>query len=377
MTVMEQEDEHISTLLAMGFPDILEVKRAIRLAKNDMSEAVAILTNEQPLSSYGTLTDLSLDVDMKYSETNGGDEINVDKDSENSMEFPVTNLYELDTRVFQDNWSIPYKREESLGRCLVAATRLAGEGLLEQDENCKKFIERVMPEAFKKLLTSTATQRWTSEVQEGILLMCELYIDLLVTRMKYDPIPCHLMSTLSLIFDVDNYWNSKNRDQVPRGRWESPSSAGPSKQVDYARSPDTNTYTKDSFGWLVDLINAFGDKEGLDMIREKFEKSEKLTAKEMSALLQPLGNCANLLVPETVKTQLSSCMETAFKYLENLGEDELKSKDINFISDLCGSLKTLCCQFWPQHASNCDKARFDIITRMLRTPSFNCRYNKY
>ena len=307
---MEQEDEHISTLLAMGFPDILEVKRAIRLAKNDMSEAVAILTNEQPLSSYGTLTDLSLDVDMKYSETNGGDEINVDKDSENSMEFPVTNLYELDTRVFQDNWSIPYKREESLGRCLVAATRLAGEGLLEQDENCKKFIERVMPEAFKKLLTSTATQRWTSEVQEGILLMCELYIDLLVTRMKYDPIPCHLMSTLSLIFDVDNYWNSKNRDQVPRGRWESPSSAGPSKQVDYARSPDTNTYTKDSFGWLVDLINAFGDKEGLDMIREKFEKSEKLTAKEMSALLQPLGNCANLLVPETVKTQLSSCMET-------------------------------------------------------------------
>ena len=32
----------------------------------------------------------------------------------------------------QDNWSIPYKREESLGRCLVAATKLAAEGLLEQ-----------------------------------------------------------------------------------------------------------------------------------------------------------------------------------------------------------------------------------------------------
>ena len=79
------------------------------------------------------------------------------------MEFPVTNLYELDSRVFQvhtfsckedtclddgthrlqDNWSIPYKREESLGKCLVAATKLAAEGLLEQDEHCKKFIERV------------------------------------------------------------------------------------------------------------------------------------------------------------------------------------------------------------------------------------------
>ena len=43
----------------------------------------------------------------------------------------------------QDNWSIPYKREESLGKCLVAATKLAAEGLLEQDEHCKKFIERV------------------------------------------------------------------------------------------------------------------------------------------------------------------------------------------------------------------------------------------
>ena len=184
------EDENISTLLAMGFPDILEIKRALRLAKNDLNEAVAILTNEQPLSSYGTMTDLSLDVDMKYP-SGTGDDIIVDGTNDNSMEFPVTNLYELDTRVFQDNWSIPYKREESLGKCLIAATRLAGEGLLEQDENCKKFIDRVMPEAFKKLLTSAATQRWASEIQEGILLMCELYLDLLVTRLKYDPIPCH------------------------------------------------------------------------------------------------------------------------------------------------------------------------------------------
>ena len=33
VTAMEQEDESISTLLAMGFPDILEIKRALRLAK--------------------------------------------------------------------------------------------------------------------------------------------------------------------------------------------------------------------------------------------------------------------------------------------------------------------------------------------------------
>jgi len=37
-------------------------------------------------------------------------------------------LYELENRVFTESWSIPYKREESLGRCLIAATRLAQEG---------------------------------------------------------------------------------------------------------------------------------------------------------------------------------------------------------------------------------------------------------
>ena len=50
------------------------------------------------------------------------------EDDENTLEFPVANLYELENRVFTESWSIPYKREESLGKCLVAATRLAHEG---------------------------------------------------------------------------------------------------------------------------------------------------------------------------------------------------------------------------------------------------------
>lgn len=44
------------------------------------------------------------------------------------MEFPTTNLYELESRVFTDHWSIPYKREESLGKCLIASTGLARHG---------------------------------------------------------------------------------------------------------------------------------------------------------------------------------------------------------------------------------------------------------
>ena len=188
------EDENLSMLLSMGFPDINEIRRALRLAKNDVNEAVAILTNEQPLSSYGTVDDLTTSsasssmekqtpIHGPQTETEYGDflrrtcdnsggqvgEGNSNKDVEMKAEgdhmgnvdvFPVTHLYELETRVFQDNWSIPYKRDESLGKCLVAAEKLAREGLMEQDDHCKKFLERIMPEAFRKLLTSNATHRY-------------------------------------------------------------------------------------------------------------------------------------------------------------------------------------------------------------------------
>ena len=193
------EDENLSMLLSMGFPDINEIRRALRLAKNDVNEAVAILTNEQPLSSYGTIDDLTTSsatssiekqntthgpqTETEYGEflrrscdsatgpfSEGGGckdvEMKGDGDSlRNADVFPVTHLYELETRVFQDNWSIPYKREESLGKCLVAAEKLAREGLLEQDDHCKKFLERIMPEAFRKLLTSNATHRYHIKIQ--------------------------------------------------------------------------------------------------------------------------------------------------------------------------------------------------------------------
>ncbi|XP_023931162.1 ubiquitin carboxyl-terminal hydrolase 24-like, partial [Lingula anatina] len=148
---MEVNEEHVSTLLSMGFPSESEVRRALRLGKNDLNEAVAFLTNEAPGSSFDTLEEL--DVEMKDDQANkqattspvygpapppSYDEVvdheqkevskpedGAEENSEESNEFPVTNLYELEGRVFTDNWSIPYKREESLGKCLIAATRFA------------------------------------------------------------------------------------------------------------------------------------------------------------------------------------------------------------------------------------------------------------
>ena len=48
---------------------------------------------------------------------------------------------------------------------MEASTRLAKEGTLEQNDAARKFLERILPEALRKLLTSNAIYRWTSEIQ--------------------------------------------------------------------------------------------------------------------------------------------------------------------------------------------------------------------
>lgn len=45
-----------------------------------------------------------------------------------SIEFPLTHYYELEGRVHTEQWSIPYKRDESLAICMIAATRMVLEG---------------------------------------------------------------------------------------------------------------------------------------------------------------------------------------------------------------------------------------------------------
>lgn len=54
------DDENVQMLLDMGFPDPLEIRRALRLAKNDVGEAVAILTHENPTHNYDVLDDVEM-----------------------------------------------------------------------------------------------------------------------------------------------------------------------------------------------------------------------------------------------------------------------------------------------------------------------------
>ena len=118
-----------------------------------------------------------------------------------------------------------------------------------------------------------------------------------------------MLNTLALAFDLKNDWNHKNKGETPRGRWQD-TFGGAQNAKEYARPPETHmSYTREQYGWLCDLINQFGDKGGFKLIEEKFENPDNLTAKTMSALLQPLANAAELVVDGAARGYLSNCMD--------------------------------------------------------------------
>ncbi|XP_064624443.1 ubiquitin carboxyl-terminal hydrolase 24-like isoform X2 [Lineus longissimus] len=411
MPTMEVNEEHVHTLLSMGFPSESEIRKALRLGKNDLNEAVAYLTNETSVSGIDTLDDI--DVEMKDMHRGSGgqaeqmvygpvnapppsyDEVvpyvesdhtllkkatevsdesevtnghNMSSDS-TSFEFPVTNLYELEGRVFTDHWSIPYKKEESLGKCLFAATRLAKEGLCDADDNCVRFLDRCMPECFQKLLTAGAVHRWGTDIQEGVYTMLQLLVDLVAARLLHKPVPIGLLNVLSMAFNPDTEFHFKNKNRRGDRSWED--KLGVDKM--FGVTP-TGSMHKDPFGWLTDLINRFAFRDGFDCISQAL-KDPDLDAPSISALLQPFGQCVDFLNPKVVEPMLAPGMEGAVRFVQDLKENDLKEKKVGSVSDLLATMKTLCLALWPQEVKPIDQLRLEVALRMLKSPHFNARMN--
>ncbi|XP_023275887.1 ubiquitin carboxyl-terminal hydrolase 24 [Seriola lalandi dorsalis] len=389
-----EEEQHITTLLCMGFPDPDVIRKALRLAKNDINEAVALLTNESPGLGYGyepmesgPAPGLGSSGDGENSGRTGTGGFDpppayhdvVDSERSNdengncsggSMEFPTTNLYELESRVFTDHWSIPYKREESLGKCLIASTCLARHGLADADENCKRFIDRCMPEAFKKLLTSSAVHKWGTEIHEGIYNMLMLLVELVAERVKQDPVPVNLMGVLTMAFNPDNEYHFKNRMKACQRNWGEV--FGEEANM-FAVSP-SNTYQKEPHGWLVDLVNRFGELGGFTAIQAKLN-TEEIEIACVSALVQPLGVCAEYLNSSLVQPMLDPVIHKMITYVQNLEEKDLKDKRLVSIPDLLSAIKLLCMRFQRELVAVVDDLRLDTLLRMLKTPHFSTKMN--
>uniref|UniRef100_A0A672TVZ8 Ubiquitin carboxyl-terminal hydrolase 24 n=1 Tax=Strigops habroptila TaxID=2489341 RepID=A0A672TVZ8_STRHB len=389
-----EEEQHMTTLLCMGFSDAAAIRKALRLAKNDINEAVALLTNERPGLHYGGYEPMESgqgppgghgspaggqgprggDGDSGGGGGGGGfdpppayhEVVETEKNDENGncsgegIEFPTTNLYELESRVLTDHWSIPYKREESLGKCLIASTYLARLGLSDSDENCKRFMDRCMPEAFKKLLTSSAVHKWGTEIHEGIYNMLMLLVDLVAERVKQDPIPVGLLGVLTMAFNPDNEYHFKNRMKVCQRNWAEVFGEGNMHAV----SP-ISTFQK---------VSMFAELGGFSAIQSKLN-SEDIELGAISALVQPFGVCAEYLNSSVVQPMLDPVIHKMIKYVQNVEEKDLKDKRLVSIPELLSGIKLLCMRFQPDLVTAVDDLRLDILLRMLKSPHFSAKMN--
>jgi hypothetical protein len=68
ININENTDNYEQLLKAMGFNDENEIKHALSLSKNDINEAVAILTNEKP--KLTSSTNYAIDNEIIMSESN-------------------------------------------------------------------------------------------------------------------------------------------------------------------------------------------------------------------------------------------------------------------------------------------------------------------
>lgn len=53
-------------------------------------------------------------------------------------------------------------------------------------------------------------------------------------------------------------------------------------------------------GWLVDLINRFGELGGFQLLLDRFQSGKNLSVSVVFALLRPFGLCYEFLSPHTI-----------------------------------------------------------------------------
>ena len=194
-------EQKVSILESMGFGDVARIRRSLADANNDINEAVALLTNEKqaplappppppppphtlrshqalpnpPLANTNTNNFgddvIMLPVDVQPSSSSSSSSSSASSSTSASASssavatFPYDQLLELEANVFTDNWSIPYKRDELLDRLLHACMRCLRAQTAHTDEACKRFVERVLPDVYRKLLDSGPVSKWAHDIQ--------------------------------------------------------------------------------------------------------------------------------------------------------------------------------------------------------------------
>ncbi|XP_045530745.1 F-box-like/WD repeat-containing protein TBL1XR1 isoform X2 [Pieris brassicae] len=285
--------------------------------------------------------------------------------------FPLGTLRILEEKI--SSCVVPVLPEQELECLLIAATELAAKGEDANNPGCQRFYNDALTLSFTKILTDDAVSSWNINIQECVRSNCEKLVKLCAMKLD-DP---RFLNLLSMALNPYNKYHTFNATRTCEGLTTSSPDNGQEIEV-YAKSQDHRSPK----GWLVHLINVFGQAGGFAKIRERFEiimgfKSAELTTSvdeedfineitdcedlkvdvtdsmissiegsmsspsdqpsslEMSTsgeskvgavwqLLKPLGLCHDLLTPHTVTVYLLPVLECIPAFQESRSDEEIK-----------------------------------------------------
>ncbi|CAH3106557.1 unnamed protein product [Porites lobata] len=287
--------------------------------------------------------------------------------------FPITELSKLDEMINRPRWVVPVLPKGELEVLLEASIKLCRGELDTKSEECQRFFRDGLTTSFHKILNDEAVNGWKYEIHKAILKNTEKLVELCVTKLSQDWFP--LLDLLSLVFNPMSRFNIYNgarpSETVPAGTQVAESSV-------YAKPPDARSPK----GWLVDLVNRFGNLGGFSILQERICSGESLSVPLLAALLRPFGSCAEVLTPGTVEKYFLPVIDFVPKFLESLTDDELKKEAKNEVkndalSSIIKALKSLASRLTSREdiGKQLETFKLKMILRLLQISSFNGKMN--
>lgn len=367
--------------------------------------------------------------------------------------FPVTKLTSLNIKISSPRWVVPVMPEQELECLLNAAIKLSQVGVDSECEPCLKFYRDELSTSFIKILTDEAVNSWKYNIHHCILMSCGKLLHLCALHMKDDN--PYLLELLGIVMDPENKFHTHNASRHPElyvAQTQQPSTSATPSSVGtgaataptataehwgtltdsqiFARPPPEPRSPK---GWLVDLINRFGQMGGFDNLLERFnigiaamvqkateietlsvgastlslndenarkvsttsisstnaapspttvEQSKSLTLSLIYALIKPFGQCADLLTLPTIQKYFMPIWEFILNLLDNLSDNELKREaklegKNDTINGIVKSARALIDRVPNQEQlhKKFEMCRLRIILRVLQISSFNGKMN--
>ncbi|XP_060810679.1 probable ubiquitin carboxyl-terminal hydrolase FAF-X isoform X1 [Amyelois transitella] len=185
------------------------------------------------------------------------------------MVFPEAKLKALEEKISHSRWVVPVLPEQELEALLIAATELATKGEDVDNQACQRFYNDALTVSFTKILTDDAVSSWKNNIQQCVRSNCEKLVKL--CAMKLDD--ARFLNLLSMAFNPNNKFHTFNASRTCEGLSvvtnSTPVGQGSTQEPEvFAKSQDHRTPR----GWLVHLINVFGQAGGFVKLRERFDE---------------------------------------------------------------------------------------------------------